>query len=152
MPPQVMYPFAINSPLIQLSPLQLGPPSQTWNLSYSNISSSTFVPGMYGLGQASYTTTLQGHTGARFDFQFVGTGVSVLGSAGYYDSLLWGVDDVAFNPGGNAANQDMGVGGQSELAWARNLEWGLHHCTLIVSMTNDKVVLSGVIVMTGIQG
>lgn len=153
MPPQGIYVLGINSPLIQLTPTVLGPPSTTWNMSYSNISSTTFVPGMISLGQASYVTSLQGTNGATLTFQFVGTGVSLLGSAGFFDVLDWRVDGVAFNPDGSSgSNQNAGFGWEAEVAWVRDLTWGLHTCTLVVQTTYDKVVLYEVMVLTGIEG
>ncbi|WOO84376.1 uncharacterized protein LOC62_06G007899 [Vanrija pseudolonga] len=153
MPPQGIYVFGINSPHIQLTPTVLGPPSQTWNMSYSNISAASFVPGMISLGQASYVTSLQGTGGATLTFQFVGTGVSLLGSAGFFDVFDWRVDGVPYNPDGSASsNQNAGFGWEAEVAWVRDLPWGLHTCTFVVQTTYDKVVLYEVMVLTGIEG
>ncbi|WOO84381.1 uncharacterized protein LOC62_06G007904 [Vanrija pseudolonga] len=147
MPPQRVYPLGIDSPLLQLNPVVIGPPSQGWNLSYSNISNSHFVPGMTGIGWASFETTLAGSSGASLSFQFVGTGVSLLGYVGLFDELDWRVDGVQSND-----TPDFAYGYQSEVAWARNLPWGLHNCSLRVTSTDDKVVLTEAIVMTGIEG
>ncbi|KAL1406813.1 hypothetical protein Q8F55_006222 [Vanrija albida] len=153
MPPQTLYVFGINSPVIQLSPTALGPAAATWNMTYSNISSAAFAPGMIGLGQAAYTTTLAGTAGATVSFQFVGTGVSLLGSAGFFDVLDWRVDGIAHNPTGSAGeNQNAGFGWEAEVAWARDLAWGLHQCTLVVQTTYERVVLMEVMVLTGIEG
>lgn len=156
MPPQGIYPFSVNTPLVQMSPTGLGPPSQVWNMTYTNISSLDFYPGMIGLGQAQYTTTLDSSSAigaASVTFQFVGTGVSFLGSAGFFDVLDWRVDGVSSLPvGSNGLNPDMGFGLSAEVAWARNLEWGLHNCTLIVQNTYQEVMLREVIIQTGIQG
>lgn len=54
MPPQTIYSFAIDSPLIQLNP-SAGPAAQTWNLSYPMIS-----PTSMGAGPATYATTPNG--------------------------------------------------------------------------------------------
>lgn len=147
MPPQRMYPLGIDSPLLQLSPVVMGPPSQGWNLSYSNVSQSTFVPGTVGVGWAIFETSLAGSSGASLNFQFVGTGISLLGSVGIFDELDWRVDGVPSND-----SPDFAYGYQSEVAWARNLPWGLHNCSLRVKTTYDKVVLTEAIVMTGIEG
>lgn len=150
MPTQGVYVFGINSPVIQRSPTAMGPPDQTWNMTYSNISSSTFVPGMLGLGQASYVTTL---SGASVTFQFVGTGISLLGSVGFFDTLNWVVDGVTLNQlGSTSPDQNVGYGWESEVAWARDLEWGLHTATLAANAIYEKLVLREIMIQTGIQG
>ncbi|WOO84379.1 uncharacterized protein LOC62_06G007902 [Vanrija pseudolonga] len=156
MPPQGIYPFIIGCPIFQLTPTVLGPPSQTWNMTFSEIDSSKFVPGMIGLGQAQYSTTKNGTgtSGASVTVWFVGTGISILGSAGFFDVFDWRIDGGdATNPvGSNSGNQDVGFGWAAEVAWARGLDWGLHNATVVVQTTEKGVVLREVMIQTGIQG
>lgn len=125
-------------------------------MTFSEISSSKFVPGMIGLGQAQYTTTMNGTgtSSATVTVWFVGTGISILGSAGFFDVFDWRIDGGdASNPvGSNAGNQDVGFGWAAEVAWARGLDWGLHNATLVVQTTYQQVVLREVMIQTGIQG
>lgn len=149
-PPQGIYMIGVTSPLVQLSPAGLGSPAQTWNMSFTNITNDKFVPGMIGLGQASFVTSLQGTAGASVHMQFVGTGLSLLGSAGLFDALDWRVDGIPYNPESGAIN--MGFAWAAEVAWVRNLPYGLHNVSMGVKQTYDKVTISEAMITTGIQG
>ncbi|WOO84375.1 uncharacterized protein LOC62_06G007898 [Vanrija pseudolonga] len=150
MPPQGIYMIGVTSPLVQLGPTGLGSPAQTWNMSFTNVTNDKFVPGMIGLGQASFITSLQGSAGATVHMQFVGTGLSLLGSAGLFDALDWRVDGVPYNPESGTTN--WGFAWAAEVAWARNLPYGLHNVSMVVTTTYDKIMISEAMVITGIQG
>lgn len=65
------------SPTIFYQPSKVGPPDQTWNITYTESNSSSWLPGAVGEGISTHYTTF---TGASLSFGFKGTGVYILGS------------------------------------------------------------------------
>lgn len=67
------------SPTIFYTPSKTGPPSETWNLTYSGTNDSSWTPGAVGTGDSSHSTSF---VGASLSFGFKGVAVYILGTEG----------------------------------------------------------------------
>lgn len=143
MPQQALYGIAANSPTLQFTPRNIGPASAGWNMTSSGLVPSTFYPNAIFVGNVAYTTTLNSST-SSVHVNFVGTAISVLGSSDNSDNVAITCDN------DQSKGRDSSNSWQGELAWVRGLPWGLHSCDINVQMTFGQVVITELLVLTGI--
>ncbi|WOO84372.1 uncharacterized protein LOC62_06G007896 [Vanrija pseudolonga] len=149
-PQQVIYSLPVNSLIVRFSPPATGLTGSAWNLTYSETpTSGNFTPGAIGVGQPRYAATTSAVGGSSYTtvaVEFVGTGIALVGTGSPADHTTWQCDAL------NSSNTDrVGTYWLSELAYARNLDWGLHSCVFNIFSTAQTTVQE-VLLLTGMQG
>lgn len=110
----------------------------------ANLTTSAF-----GVGRPTYTATGASpgwYSYTTINVQFVGTGIALIGSGSPTDNVSWKCDLLDHNK-----TDHVGENWLAELAYARNLDWGVHSCVFNIFSTTQMTVRE-VMILTGMQG